>query len=874
MEKKILSICLLFASSLCLFGFGPGETSKIEAMEEVGASYKLSLHPEQISSSIFNVTMPSNDITCLSKGEYSWYSTLTPSNNLIGVNYVQTELNSFYLEKHPDNYYRVYLGMEANEGDVFTLGGDFVSPSIGTISIATSQFRFNGTSFEQFEPEIEIVSNENVEADGDTIYVNNGTSISELTARITNSFSGEISFSYPDGSIVSNKFISNEGKKEFDGLKVYCLSNGYTFEYEYRLVVGYKDFVSLKGAGVDYSPLNKGGLEFNCVIPSNIYTKAKEIGFLSLKKKELAGKELNVDSIFLHNDFFTFNYFEKGKININKTFPLIDKSNGEYILKGRILDIEEDSYFDEYIGLFYLKDEYGYFLANNVDDYSRSVVSSTLLALDNLDEHSNQLRDKYSFPSNKLAYKVKYISSDNNSILKEEIFEANLNDKVSIEPKTLNIGGNSYRFKSNKTVTKKIDGENIEISIYAEPFNQSINIYAYNCPTLSPRNRYDNSYNQTICNYLKQYGFTGVIYAGSNIGTDDNIEALKDIISMFYKNGLTTIINDKSYGSSHHHYYQGVPDFSNESGFDGFLSYDEPDTDSFDFVNSLAISYQGKYEFDYSSFITTLLPSYGKSYNEYEDYVNAYTSAIFSSLTDNELRSVCTDFYPFYQENGSITLRETYFNDLIYYSSLAKQFKAKQYLIMQLSEVDMMNRGTYYSEMLLQSFMALGFGFKNIVWYETFSSSESSLFVFDSGYDESTHEPKFHISNLDYIRDVGSINLLISNVGSLLSNYTYKGSYASSILGNYRLRYSSRGSLASYLSSLPDEIKIKSSKPYHVGVYSDGVNNVYIISSILNNDEVNANLSIDTSKDIYLNDAKVEMTSFSNLAQGQSIILV
>lgn len=842
---------------------------------------KLTLHNENTGNSAFNVTLKSNDIPC-NAGNYMYQSILTPLNKKIGYNYKNIDADNFYLEKRGENYYRIYLnGCEAKENDVYTFSGEYVNPTGIKIDILTSQFKYDGSKFVTYEPEIMISNNENIEAVGNTIYVNNGTSKDELVASIINGFEGTISYAYPAGSIENNKFISRNGSSSFDDFSIYFESNGYSFRYDYKLVVGYKNFVMEKGAAISLNS-DLSSIEFRCNIPSSVLEGAEEIGFIAIKNDELNNNDLNEHSLFV-DGLFSFNKKEEKKIEAQKRYAFARYNfDGSYTLLGRLDGLEAKDYLVSYRGLFYIKNEYGYFLSNDFDGNQnnsiRSVLGVASRAIDEKDDKKEEIIAKYLSDEKQVAYKVRYINKDNGVLLKEETHVGKLNDNVTISFDETNIGGVLYKPFGPKELSKKLFDNDVVFNFYLVNQDESMNIYAYDCPYLDCRNNYDNDHNKQICSDLVKFGFNGVFYSGQTIGTNDNVDALKDIVRMFHKNGLKTVINDRSYSSNDLHFYDGVPDFSNVPGFAGFLSWDEPLNDSnFDSIKGLSASFNSIYaNKSDSKFITTLLPSY--SGTSLKDSLNKYGNLITDTLPDYNLRSLCTDFYPFTYKNNSTSLSDYYIHDLLCLRSKSSELNATPFLIMQLSSVADFPRASYYSEMLLQAYMALSFGYKNIVWYKAFSDDETSLFINEKAVDEAFNQ-KYKVTTSTSL-DVLHINKQILNMANLLKGYDYRGTYLSNKLGNYSL-HSNSSSMTDLLSSIPGGLKISSLSKYHVGVYKnkDG-KYAYVISSYINND---GSYSVKVTSSIELTAYQGENIktipssssySFSSLKQGESIVLV
>lgn len=843
---------------------------------------KFTLHKENISNSEFNVTLKSNDIPCDYTGSYLFESILTPSNKKIGYNYSEKTVEDFYLTKKGENYYRIYLNSaSANSGDIYTFSGEYTNPTGIKVNVLTSQFKYDGSQFVTYEPEISIAKTENIVVEGDVIYVNTGTSKDELVASISNGFSGTISYSYPNGSLSNSKFVSNNGSTTYDNFYIYCQSNGYSFRYDYKLVVGYKEFIMQKGAGLSID--DSSALEFKANISETILKNAKEIGFLAVKKEELGENDFNADCLFKNNKLFVFNKDVTNKIRVEKRYAFASYNfDGSYTLSGRLDNINNKDYLTSYLATFYIKTEYGYFLASNykndISNSVRSVVGVASRAVSNADTNSDILQNKYLNGNNEVSYQVRYISKDNGAILKQNTFKGNINEEITLTCDEIVIGGTSYKTLENKSITQKLFDNDISFDFYLTSSDNSVNIYAYDCPYLSSSNHYDNDFNKKVCADLVKYGFTGVIYSGQTISTKDNVDALKDIINMFYKNGLKTIINDRSHALVNYHLYDGVPDFSDCLGFAGLLSWDEPSTDdAYNIIRNMASSYDSIYKNKLDSkFITTLLPSYGV--DSFKDYVENYIDIMNNNISDNELKSLCTDYYPFTYNNNVTSMRDTYVRDLLYLRSKATENNATPFIIMQLSSVDGFARASYYSEMLLQSYMALSFGYRNLVWYKTFSTDETSLFVKESGVD-ANYNQNYHVTNSTSL-DVLHINREITNKANLIKDYKYVGTYLSSILGNYSLKlYNSY--MSDRLTSLPKELTISSNDKYHVGVYknSDG-KYAYIISSYINNDgNYSIKIKVNNSFTAYKGDNSEVLVasnqySFDSLTQGVSIVLI
>ena len=855
--------------------------SSAASNEENLIETKATLHKENIGNSEFNLTLKSNNIPCDYTGTYLHESTLIPINKMIGINYVNTTVEDFYLSKRGENYYRVYLNSsKAKEGDVFTLFGEYSNPTGIKVKILTSQFKYDGSSFLAYEPEIKIESNEYVKAENNVIYVNNGASKNEIVASISNDFNGEISYEFPQNSLTNDKLVSFNGKKEYDDFYIYCKSNGYTFRYDYKLVVGYKDFTLEKGASLNLN--QPGSIEARCQIPSFVLNESSEIGFLAVKKNDLGNLSFDENSLFVENKDFSFNKVEEGKVLVNKRYAFATSNFDEtYTLLGRIDNVKEADYLSTFLFAFYLKNEYGYFLANNYDlkceNSTRSVYGIASRGVDENDENKELLKTTYLAKENEVNYSIRYLDKQSNAVLMEEKKVGKLNEAITINFKEIKIGGFSYKIFGNNEIKGKLLDNDLTFDVYLVNADAGINIYAYDCPYLSCLNNYDNDFNRKICSDLVKYGFNGVIYSGQTIGTCDNVEALIDITTMFYKNGLKTIINDRSYSTNNLHFYDGVPDFSNVAGFAGFLSWDEPkNEDGFNSIKEMASSFNSIYQNKSDAkFITTLLPSYGV--DSFKDYVDEYVSLINPSLTDSSLKSLCTDFYPFTYNGSYTSLSDYYVHDLLYLRSKSSENNATPFLIMQLSSVDNFSRASYYSEMLLQSYMALSFGFRNIVWYKVFSSDETSLFVKESKTD-SSYNQIYKVTTSTSL-DVLHVNKEILKIASLIKDYEYEGTYLSSVLGNYSLHLHS-SSMGDRLSSLPSQLKISSSSKYHVGVYKNKDKYAYIISSYLNNDEtyslkINASSSFmsycgENEKNILAS----TQYSFDSLKQGESIVLL
>lgn len=843
---------------------------------------KFTLHNEYVNNSEFNVTLKSNDIPCDYTGSYLYQSILTSANQSIGYNYSDKKVSDFYLTKKGENYYRIYLNSaSANSGDIYTFSGEYINPTGIKVNVLTSQFKYDGTKFITYEPEISITNTSNIKVEDNIIYINSGTNKDELVATISNGFTGNITYSYPEGSLSDSKFTSRNGKSTFDNFYIFCESNGYKFRYDYILVIGYESFEMQKGAAISLD--DSSTLEFKAKISETVFSKAKEIGFLAVNKDDLGNNEFNEKTIFKDSKMFSFNKELDNKIKAEKRYAFATYNfDGTYTLSGRLENISKEDYLSSYLASFYIKTDYGYFLSNNyennINNSIRSVIGTASRAVSANDTNSDILTSKYLSDINNITYSVRYFSKDKHALLKKEELVGQLNEEITVNCKEIEIGGVSYKPFGPKSITKKLYDNDVYFDFYLISADQGINIFAYDVPYLSAANNYENNFNNNICADLIKYGFNGVIYSGQTISTEDNVDALKDIIKMFYKNGIKTIINDRSYASNNLHFFNGVPDFSDCPGFMGLLSWDEPnDENSYDTIKEMATSFNSIYanKLD-SKFITTLLPSYGVS--SFKNYVENYIDIMNQTLLDNELKSLCFDFYPFTYSRGATSISDSYIRDLLYLRSKATENKTTPFLIMQLSSVDNFARASYYSEMLLQSYMALSFGYRNLAWYKTFSTDENSLFIKDSELDANFNQ-KYKITTSSSI-DVLHINKEIKQKANLLKDYEYVGTYLSSTLGNYSLKlYSSY--MSDRISSLPNELKITTSNKYHVGIYKNSNGKyAYIISSYINNDE-NYSIKIKANNNFtaYLIDKSQLLESsnqysYESLKQGESIVLI
>ncbi|MBQ4099411.1 MAG: MucBP domain-containing protein, partial [Clostridia bacterium] len=706
-------------------------------------------------------------------------------------------------------------GLQGNalEGDVVTLGGWFYWTEDYTnytfFKVKTAQYEYENGAWKNITPVIEVKQNAEVVNDN-VLYVVPNTSVETITATAS---SGDVHTIYESGMVENGVFTLREGEsisdyriihyveQQLDVRKVYFLR-------ETILRVGFTDFVMEEGAAVRVTDKDVNGLRFTAEMSQNTYNALQasdaKYGMVIVPRDYITeGYELTANNLFGVNAKYSEDAQVGAEQSVRRMLHLKNltpnnyDSDSNYEIRGAITDILTSNITREFVGVAYAEVDGTYMLASYYGDdqenNARSIYYVAQKAID-ANDNASALQEKYidkfaehvseAGKTYNRTYTVNYITTVNGkSEVETETVSAPLNSAINLTAKEIS----GYKVSSASVINSKVYANkelvfNFYYTLEGAPVFDSL---AWYHPPLDTSNNYDNATNDGIAQTMKDAGFTMVLLGGrQNVAWDSaaNVEAMRNIIDMFYRNGIKTILSVGNWLDTGNKYQLDyVPDFSNHEGFAGFFAWDEPlPTD--EYLNAIA-NYAEWYKSVYADkevpFMVNLNPSYSSLFNgsteygtldytTYPEYIKAYCDIVLSKFDGTSIQKfLSVDTYPIKSDG---TLRENFLYDMAVLKAYAMGSEAHMQVILQAC-----GYGEGYDvapteeQLRLQLYTALAFGADNVAWYEYAPTSEA----IDAPLDLEGNPTNVYNS-------LQTVNNELATFGSLYKNYTWNGVIMSS----------------------------------------------------------------------------------------------
>ncbi len=706
-------------------------------------------------------------------------------------------------------------GLQGNalEGDIVTLGGWFYWTKDYTnytfFKVKTAQYEYENGAWKNITPVIEVKQNSEVVNDN-VVYVVPNTNVDTITATAS---SGDVHTIYESGMVENGVFTLRAGESISDYRITHYVERqlGVRTVYFLRetvLRVGFTDFVMEEGAAVRVTDKDVNGLRFTAEMSENTYNalQASEAnyGMVIVPRDYItAGYELTAANLFGANAKYSEDAQLGATQNIRRMLHLKDlkpenhDGDSNYEIRGAITDILTSNITREFVGVAYAEVDGVYMVASYYGDdqenNARSIYYVAQKAID-ADDNASAVQEKYieKFAEHVSAagktynrtYTVNYITTVNGkSEVETETVSAPLNSAINLTAKEIS----GYKVSSASAINSKVYANkelvfNFYYTLEGAPTFDSL---AWYHPPLDTSNNYDNEINDAIAQTMKDAGFTMVLLGGrQNVAwdSDANVAAMGNIIDMFYRNGIKTILSVGNWLDTGDKYQLNyVPDFSNHEGFAGFFAWDEPlPTDEcLNAVAAYAEWYKGVYADKEAPFMVNLNPSYSSLFNgsteygpldytTYSEYIKAYCDIVLSKFDGTNIQKfLSVDTYPIKNDG---TLREHFLYDMAVLKAYALESEAHMQVILQAC-----GYGEGYDvapteeQLRLQLYTALAFGADNVAWYEYAPTGEE----IDAPLDMEGNPTDVYTS-------LQAVNNELSTFGSLYKNYTWNGVIMSS----------------------------------------------------------------------------------------------
>ncbi len=692
------------------------------------------------------------------------------------------------------------------EGDVITLGGWFYR---GTdfIYIENAQYQFTSGAWTNVTPSINVQLNGET-VDGDIISVMPNTEASVITAS---SSSGNVATVYETNAVSDGKFVLRSG----EGISHYranfivekdCGVRKYYFTKEMVICVGLEDFVMEEGASVRVNGDTVNGLRFIAEMSAETYeslmAQDAQFGMVIVPRDYITdGYELTVANLFGANAKYSetatagASQAVRRMLHLDQLIPADHDKDGKYEVRGAITDILTNNLTREFVGVAYVKlgNEYilASYFADEMDNNARSIYYVSQKAID-AGDNASAVQTKYIDTYNKYVsdagktynrtYTVNYITTINGkSSVETETVTAELNSAINLTAKEIS----GYTITSASTINSKVyaNKENVFNFYYTVEGAPVFDNVAWYHPELDSSNNYDNTHNDTVAQTMKAAGFTTVVLGGGDYGvqltSEANIAVTRNIIDMFYRNGIKSIVWTGNWSDTEEYAFETLPDFSNHEGFAGFFTWDEPKpmTAAMNTLAEYADWYKAAYGADAAPFMVNLLPSYAyfedNDYESYSAYVKAYCDIVLSEFDGTEYtKYLSVDSYPIKADG---TLRDTFLYDWAVLKAYAMQYGAEMHTVLQGCGFEDDSNGTTYNkapteeQMRLQLYTALAFGADSISWWSYYPLNV----VVDGALNADG-------TTTEVYNDMKTVNNELATFGSLFKNYDWKGVIMSS----------------------------------------------------------------------------------------------
>ena len=706
-------------------------------------------------------------------------------------------------------------GLQGNalEGDVVTLGGWFYWTEDYTnytfFKVKTTQYEYKDGEWKNITPVIEIKQNEET-VSGNVVYVVPNTNVNTITVTAS---SGEVSAVYESGMVVNGEFVLRTGESISDYRITHYVEQqlgerSVYFIRETVLRVGFTDFVMEEGAAVRVTDKDVNGLRFTAEMSENTYNALQasdaKYGMVIVPRDYITeGYELTANNLFGVNAKYSEDAQVGAEQSVRRMLHLKNltpnnyDSDSNYEIRGAITDILTSNITREFVGIAYAEVDGTYMLASYYGDdqenNARSIYYVAQKAID-ANDNASALQEKYidkfaehvseAGKTYNRTYTVNYITTVNGkSEVETETVSAPLNSAINLTAKEIS----GYKVSSASVINSKVYANkelvfNFYYTLEGAPVFDSL---AWYHPPLDASNNYDNATNDGIAQTMKDAGFTMVLLGGrQNVAWDSaaNVEAMRNIVDMFYRNGIKTILSVGNWLNTGDKYQLDyVPDFSNHEGFAGFFAWDEPlPTD--EYLNAIATYaewYKGVYADKEVPFMVNLNPSYSSLFNgsteygtldytTYPEYIKAYCDIVLSKFDGTSIQKfLSVDTYPIKSDG---TLRENFLYDMAVLKAYAMESEAHMQVILQAC-----GYGEGYDvapteeQLRLQLYTALAFGADNVAWYEYAPTSET----IDAPLD-------LEGNPTDVYNSLQTVNNELATFGSLYKNYTWNGVIMSS----------------------------------------------------------------------------------------------
>ncbi len=691
------------------------------------------------------------------------------------------------------------------EGDVITFGGWFYRGS-DFIYIANTQYQFKDGVWTDVTPIVDVALNgETVEDDIVFVMPNTETGVISATSN-----SGDVITVYETTAVVDGKFVSRSGEEITDCRATFTVEKNvgvrsFYFTREMVVRVGFEDFVMIEGASVRIAQDDINGLRFGAEMSAKTYESLKaqnaEFGMVIVPRDYITeGYELTAANLFGASAKYSATATAGAGQTVRKMLllqdltPMDSNNDGKYEVCGAITDILTNNLTREFVGLAYVKLGTQYtmasYYADDIENNARSIYYVSQKAIE-VGDNASAIQEKYidafdSYVSGLGAtynreYTINYITTINGkSTVETETVVAPLNSEINLTAKEIS----GFKITSASKITSRVyaNKDNVFNFYYTVEGAPVYDTMAWYHPELDASNNYDNAHNDAVAQTMKDAGFTTVLLGGGTHGvqltSEENIAVTKNIVNMFYRNGIKSVVWTGNWADTEEYAFESLPDFSDCEGFAGFFTWDEPKptTAAMNTVAKYAdwyIQTYGAAESD-SPFMVNLLPSYSYfkdgDYTSYADYIKAYCDIVLSKFTDGKYLSV--DTYPI-KSDGS--MRDTFLYDLAVLKAYAVESDAVMHAVLQGCGFEDSSNGTTYNkapteeQLRLQLYTALAFGADSISWWSYYPLNVVTNGALNA--DGSTTE---------VYNDIKTVNNELATFSSLYKNYDWKGVIMSS----------------------------------------------------------------------------------------------
>ena len=703
------------------------------------------------------------------------------------------------------------VGVTAKAGDVVTVFGWFFCEVDGTqnhIKINPTTFTFDGTTWSQ-ENAVISVSLNNTAVETQQIYVMPGESAAAISATATGSMltNTTVTTVYENDAVKDGKFVLRDGESSSTYAVTFSVKdkNNVVYKKEMAVRVGFEDFVMENGAAVRTEKDSVNGLRFSAEMSADTYNnltaKGATFGMVIVPKDYITeGYELTAANLFGVNAKYSAtaavgaNQAVRRMLLLDNLTPANRDTDGNYEIYGAITDILTNNLTREFVGIAYVYVDETYILAsyygNEMENNMRSIYYVAQKAIDAgdnvgavqtkyIDEFHNYVQDAGA--TYKVSYTVNYIKTANGMTTTETKTEkAGLNETITLNAEEFD----GFTLTSAAMLTSKLyaNKPNVFNFYYKDSSAPSYDSVAWYYPALDSSSGYDNAHNDAIAQTMKAAGFTTVNLAGKDniyINSEANIEAMKQIIAMFNRNGLKSVVYTSNAAGNEAFGNKALPDFSDCAGFAGLLVWDEPlpTTAAMNRLAEYAVWFNEVYgeSTEETPFMVNLFPSYASftsgDYKSYSAYVKAYCDIVLSKV--NGLKYLSTDTYPIMADG---TLKENFLYDLAVLKAYGMDYDAFVHVCLQSSGWDEGNttqaKAPTEEQMRLQLYTALAFGMDSVSWY-TYSPSNDSI---------TNQSPVDFAGNKNeaIYNAMQAVNGDIATIGSLYKTYDWKGVIMSS----------------------------------------------------------------------------------------------